>query len=161
MLLRPLLQELGLKSWLKTTGGEGLHLFVPLKPEHNYEAVKRFSQKVVEHMTRTIPLRFVAKSGPRNRAGRIFIDYLRNGWVQSTAETFSARARPGLGVSMPVDWAALPAISGGAHWNINDGTQASRPPEGRPVGRLLESQATAQAGDGVARLTRRCPAQGH
>ena len=121
LLLRALLVELGLKSWLKTTGGKGLHLFVPLKPEQTYETVKGFSQQVVEHMARTIPQRFVAKSGPRNRVGRIFIDYLRNGWVQSTAEAFSARARPGLGVSMPVDWAELPAITGGAPWNISTG----------------------------------------
>jgi bifunctional non-homologous end joining protein LigD len=113
-----LLQELGLASWLKTTGGKGLHLFVPLKPQHGYDTVKAFSQAVVEHMARTIPQRFVAKSGPRNRKGRVFIDYLRNGWVQSTAETFSARARPGMGVSMPVDWEQLPSIESGAHWTI-------------------------------------------
>jgi hypothetical protein len=69
-------------------------------------------------MARTIPQRFVAKSGPRNRVGRVFIDYLRNGWVQSTAEAFSARARPGLGVSMPVAWDDLPQLRGGDHWNI-------------------------------------------
>jgi bifunctional non-homologous end joining protein LigD len=118
LLLRALLEELGLKSWLKTTGGKGLHLFVPLKPSQDYDTVKSFSQAVVEHMARTIPQRFVAKSGPRNRKGRVFIDYLRNGWVQSTAEAFSARARPGLGVSMPVDWADLPAIESGAQWTI-------------------------------------------
>jgi bifunctional non-homologous end joining protein LigD len=118
LLVRALLQELGLQSWLKTTGGKGLHLFVPLKPEAGYEEVKSFSEAVVAHMARTIPQRFVAKSGPRNRVGRIFIDFLRNGWVQSTAESCSARARPGLGVSMPVRWEELPAITAGDHWNI-------------------------------------------
>ena len=117
-LMRTLLQELGLQSWLKTTGGKGLHLFVPLLPQHGYETVKDFSEAVVQHMARTIPQRFVAKSGPRNRVGRIFIDYLRNGWVQSTAEAYSARARPGLAVSMPVRWEDLPALTGGDHWNI-------------------------------------------
>jgi len=117
-LLRTLLQELGLQSWLKTTGGKGLHLFVPLLPDHAYETVKDFSEAVVQHMARTIPQRFVAKSGPRNRVGRVFIDYLRNGWVQSTAEAFSARARPGLAVSMPVRWEDLGTIAGGDHWNI-------------------------------------------
>ncbi|MCD6076595.1 MAG: ligase [Ramlibacter sp.] len=118
LLMRALLQELGLQSWLKTTGGKGLHLFVPLVPEHGYETAKGFSEAVVQHMARTIPQRFVAKSGPRNRVGRIFIDYLRNGWVQSTAEAYSARARPGLAVSMPVRWDDLPALTGGGHWNI-------------------------------------------
>jgi bifunctional non-homologous end joining protein LigD len=118
LLLRALLQELGLQSWLKTTGGKGLHLWVPLRPVHGYETVKDFSEAVVQHMGRTIPQRFVAKSGPRNRVGRVFIDYLRNGWVQSTAEAFSARARPGIAVSMPVRWEELPSVSGGDHWNI-------------------------------------------
>jgi bifunctional non-homologous end joining protein LigD len=118
LLVRALLDELGLRSWLKTSGGKGLHLFVPVRPEHAYEEVKDFSEAVVVHIARTLPQRFVAKSGPRNRVGRIFIDYLRNGWVQSTAEAYSARARPGLGVSMPVTWEELQGITGGAHWNI-------------------------------------------
>jgi bifunctional non-homologous end joining protein LigD len=118
LLVRALLQELGLQAWLKTTGGKGLHLFVPLRPEFDYATVKAFSEAVVVHMARTIPQRFVAKSGPRNRVGRIFIDYLRNGWVQSTAEAYSARARPGLGVSMPVRWEQLAQLTGGDHWNI-------------------------------------------
>jgi bifunctional non-homologous end joining protein LigD len=118
MLLRTLLQELGLRSWLKTTGGKALHLWVPLAPAWDYDTAKDFSEAVVQHMARTIPQRFVAKSGPRNRVGRIFIDYLRNGWVQSTAEAFSARARPGLGVSMPIAWDELPRVSAGDHWNI-------------------------------------------
>ncbi|MGV3569824.1 MAG: DNA ligase D [Ramlibacter sp.] len=118
LLVRALLQELGLQSWLKTTGGKGLHLFVPLRPRHDYATAKAFAEAVVQHMARTIPQRFVAKSGPRNRVGRIFIDYLRNGWVQSTAEAYSARARPGLAVSMPVAWDELPALTGGGHWNI-------------------------------------------
>lgn len=118
LLVRALLQELGLQSWLKTSGGKGLHVFVPLRPEVDYATAKAFTEAVVQHMARTIPQRFVAKSGPRNRVGRIFIDYLRNGWVQSTAEAYSARARPGLGVSMPIAWEELDPVSSGAHWNM-------------------------------------------
>jgi bifunctional non-homologous end joining protein LigD len=121
LLVKALLEELGLRSWLKTTGGKGLHLWVPLAREQPYAVVKDFSEAIVLHMAHTIPQRFVAKSGPRNRVGRIFIDYLRNGWVQSTAEAFSARARPGLGVSMPVRWDELSALTGGDHWNIVSG----------------------------------------
>jgi hypothetical protein len=60
------------------------------------------AQSVVQHMAKAIPQRFVAKSGPANRLGQIFIDYLRNGHAQTTAAAFSARARPGMGVSIPV-----------------------------------------------------------
>jgi bifunctional non-homologous end joining protein LigD len=117
-LVRTLLEELGLKSWLKTSGGKGLHVVVPLQPHFDYDVVKDFSQAVVQHLARTIPSRFVARSGPANRKGRIFVDYLRNGHGQTTAAAYSARARPGLGVSMPVDWDELSALKSGAQWTI-------------------------------------------
>jgi bifunctional non-homologous end joining protein LigD len=118
LLTQAMLSELGLQSWLKTSGGKGLHVVVPLRPKHDYVVVKGFSQAVVEHMARTIPQRFVAKSGGSNRVGKIFIDYLRNGHAQTTAAAFSARSRPGLGVSMPIGWDQLSALKGGAQWSI-------------------------------------------
>jgi bifunctional non-homologous end joining protein LigD len=118
VLVRGLLQQLGLESWLKTSGGKGLHVVVPLAARLGYEAVNGFSKAVVEHLTRVIPSRFVAKSGPANRIGKLFVDYLRNGHGATTSAAFSARARPGLGVSMPVSWDDLPKLKGGAHWNI-------------------------------------------
>ena len=69
-------------------------------------------------MAQTLPERFVAKSGPRNRVGRIFIDYLRNGFGATTACAWSVRARPGLGISVPVGWDELGALTGGAHWHL-------------------------------------------
>ena len=112
LLMRAMLQELGLESWLKTSGGKGLHVVVPLAPKLDYDAVKGFSQAVVQHLAKTIPQRFVAKSGGSNRVGRIFVDYLRNGHGQTTAAAFSARSRPGLGVSMPVAWEQLDDAQG-------------------------------------------------
>jgi len=117
-LVRTLLDELELASWLKTSGGKGLHVVVPLSPRLDYDTVKGFSQAVVQHLAKTIPQRFVAKSGASNRVGRIFVDYLRNGFNATTAAAFSARARPGLGVSMPVAWDELPELKGGAQWTI-------------------------------------------
>ena len=118
VLMRTLLTELGLQSWLKTSGGKGLHVVVPIAPRQGWDAVKGFSQAVVQHLARVIPDRFVAKSGPANRLGKIFVDYLRNGHGATTAAAFSARARPGLGVSMPVDWSMLPKLKSGAHWTV-------------------------------------------
>jgi bifunctional non-homologous end joining protein LigD len=118
LLTRSMLQQLGLQSWLKTSGGKGLHVVVPLAPKFDYDVVKGFSQAVVQHMSRVIPQRFVAKSGGTNRVGKIFIDYLRNGHAQTTAAAFSARSRPGLGVSMPVAWEQLSSLKSGAQWTI-------------------------------------------
>ncbi|MEP7083586.1 MAG: DNA ligase D [Betaproteobacteria bacterium] len=117
-LVHAVLEELGLISFLKTSGGKGLHVVVPLTPRDDWDTVKNFSREVVEHMARVIPARFAAKSGPRNRVGRIYIDYLRNGRGATTATAFSARARPGMGVSMPCSWKELPALTGGAQWTI-------------------------------------------
>jgi bifunctional non-homologous end joining protein LigD len=119
-LMQALLEELGLRCWLKTSGGKGLHVVVPLSPRLDYDTVKTFSQHVVQHLAATIPQRFVAKSGPSNRVGKIFVDYLRNGFNATTASAFSARARPGLGVSMPVAWDELPGLKSGAQWTIAD-----------------------------------------
>lgn len=118
LLMRALLSELGLDAWLKTSGGKGLHLVVPIAPKLGVDVVKAFSKAVVEHMARTIPERFVAKSGPANRVGRIYIDYLRNGHGQTTVCAFSARARPGLPVSMPIAWQVLDDLDGSARWTI-------------------------------------------
>jgi bifunctional non-homologous end joining protein LigD len=118
VLTRTLLSELSLASWLKTSGGKGLHVVVPLAPRLDYDTVKEFSQAVVQHLAKTIPSRFVAKAGAANRVGKVFVDYLRNGHGQTTAAAFSARARPGMGVSMPVGWEQLSALKSGAQWSI-------------------------------------------
>jgi bifunctional non-homologous end joining protein LigD len=118
ILTRAILTELQLESWLKTSGGKGLHIVVPLAPKLDYDVVKRFSQLIVQHLAKTIPQRFVAKSGGANRVGRVYVDYLRNGHAQTTAAAFSARSRPGLGVSMPVAWEQLMLLKGGGQWTI-------------------------------------------
>ncbi|MEY4563655.1 MAG: ATP-dependent ligase [Pseudomonadota bacterium] len=117
-LTRALLVELGLTSWLETSGGKGLHVVVPLAPRYDWDTVKGFSHAIVQHLADVIPSRFVAKSGPSNRVGKIFADYLRNGHGATTAAAFSARARPGMGVSMPVSWDELSSLQSGAHWNV-------------------------------------------
>jgi bifunctional non-homologous end joining protein LigD len=118
LLTRTLLQELGLRSWLKTSGGKGLHLVVPIMARWPHDVVKKLSQTVVRHLARTIPSRFVAKSGPANRVGRIYVDYLRNGEGATTIAAFSARARPGLGVSMPLEWDELASLKRSDQWTI-------------------------------------------
>lgn len=119
-LVRVLLQEIGLQAWLKTSGGKGLHVVVPLRKQYDWDTVKRFSQAVVQHLARTLPQLFVAKSGPKNRVGKIFADYLRNGFGATTVCAWSARARPGLGISVPVTWDELDKLTSGAHWTIQD-----------------------------------------
>ncbi|RIX76807.1 DNA ligase D [Acidovorax cavernicola] len=117
-LMRAMLAELNLVAWLKTSGGKGLHVVVPLRMHYDNDTVKAFSRAIVQHLAKVIPSKFVAKSGPSNRVGKIFADYLRNGVGATTVAAYSARARPGMGVSMPVDWADLDSLRSGAHWTI-------------------------------------------
>jgi bifunctional non-homologous end joining protein LigD len=117
-LVRTLLDELELPVFLKTSGGKGLHLVVPLRRQFDWDTVKDFSEAIVLHLARTLPDRFVAKSGPKNRVGRIFIDYLRNGYGATTVCAWSARARAGMGISVPVRWDELGKLKSGAHWTV-------------------------------------------
>ncbi|CAN7642351.1 DNA ligase D [Variovorax sp. LjRoot290] len=118
--VRVFLNELGLVSFCKTSGGKGLHVVVPLRKHHDWDTVKDFSEAIVRHLARTLPMMFVAKSGPRNRVGKIFIDYLRNGFGATTVCAWSARARPGLGVSVPVEWAEVQHLTSGAQWTVRN-----------------------------------------
>ena len=120
-LVKTLLDELQLTSFIKTSGGKGLHIVVPLQVNPSapdFDTVKGFSRAMVDHLARVLPQTFVAKSGPKNRVGKIFVDYLRNGFGATTAAAWSARARPGMGVSVPITWAELSEVDGGAHWRV-------------------------------------------
>lgn len=127
-LVREFLQQLDLKAFIKTSGGKGLHIVVPLRRVHDWDTVKGFSRAIVQHLATTLPQHFSARSGPANRVGRVFIDYLRNGYGATTVSAWSARARSGLGVSVPIAWLELDALSGSAHWTVAN--IASRLPTG-------------------------------
>ncbi|WP_423205349.1 DNA ligase D [Pseudomonas kribbensis] len=114
------LDELGLRAFLKTSGGKGIHLVVPLIRKHGWDEVKDFSHAIVSHMAKQLPERFSAVSGPKNRVGRIFIDYLRNGLGATTICAYAARTREGLPVSVPLFVDEVKAIKGGNHWNIHN-----------------------------------------
>ncbi|MDO8402175.1 Multifunctional non-homologous end joining protein LigD [Pseudomonas fluorescens] len=114
------LDELGLKAFLKTSGGKGIHLVVPLTRKHGWDEVKDFSHAIVSHMAKLLPERFSAVSGPKNRVGRIFIDYLRNGLGATTICAYAARTREGLPVSVPIFREEVAELKGGNQWNIHN-----------------------------------------
>ncbi|HAQ25362.1 MAG TPA: ATP-dependent DNA ligase, partial [Pseudomonas sp.] len=114
------LDEIGLQSFLKTSGGKGLHILVPLQPVHNWSEVKGFSQAIARYLAKLLPQHFSAVSGPKNRIGRIFIDYLRNSQGASTVAAYSVRAREGLPVSVPIHRDELAELKGANLWNIRN-----------------------------------------
>ncbi|WP_321935205.1 DNA ligase D [Paraburkholderia sp. J8-2] len=125
-MMKVVLDELTLRSFVKTSGGKGLHIVVPLTGKLGWSEVKAFSKALARHVAHVVPDRFSAVSGPRNRVGRIFIDYLRNARGATSAAEFSVRARPGMGVSMPVSWEELDAVTGGAQWSMQSAVVRQR-----------------------------------
>ncbi|MGE8391622.1 DNA ligase D [Pseudomonas sp. BIGb0427] len=113
-----LLDELGLQSFLKTSGGKGMHIVVPLTRRAGWDEVKGFSHAMVQHLAGLFPERLSAVSGPKNRVGRIFIDYLRNGKGATTVCAYSIRAREGLPVSVPIRREELTELKGANQWNL-------------------------------------------
>jgi bifunctional non-homologous end joining protein LigD len=107
--LRGRLNDLGLESFVKTTGGKGLHVVVPVKRTLDWDDFKAFTKAVVEAMERDAPDRFTTNMAKAKRKGKIFLDYLRNSRGATFIAPYSPRARPGAPVAVPVTWDELAA----------------------------------------------------
>lgn len=105
--MRERLERFGLQSWVRWTGGKGLHIVVPLARRHDWDEVKAFSRTVAEVMVREEPERFIATSSKEKRKGKIFIDWLRNGMGSTAIASWSVRARAGAPVAVPLQWSEL------------------------------------------------------
>jgi bifunctional non-homologous end joining protein LigD len=139
--MRDALAKLGLASFVKTTGGKGLHVVVPLAPKHDWETVRRFAEGVARMFAQSAPDRFVATMSKRARRGKIFVDYLRNAQGATAVLPYSPRARKGITVAMPVAWTDLAKIDP----EDFDITTVPRLLEGRkvdPWADLLETKQT-------------------
>lgn len=110
--MRERLKALGLTSFCMATGGKGLHVVVPLKPKHQWDGVRAFAEALARLMAQEDPKRYLAIMSKKERQGRIFIDYLRNGRGATAISPFSTRARKGAPLSWPVTWKALDTLEG-------------------------------------------------
>jgi bifunctional non-homologous end joining protein LigD len=105
--VRDRLKRFGLDSYVKTTGGKGLHVYAPLKPHADWAAVKEFAHKLAASMAADSPAKYLAMASKEARRGRIFVDYLRNGRGATAIAAYSTRARAEATVSTPLAWDEL------------------------------------------------------
>jgi bifunctional non-homologous end joining protein LigD len=124
--VRDHLHGLGLASFVKTSGGKGLHVVVPIEPKASWDEAKAFAAGVAAAMTKANPTRYTDTMAKRARTGRIFIDYLRNGRGATAVAAYSTRARAGASVSTPIAWEELPSIRSGNQYRV--GNLAARLP---------------------------------
>ena len=106
-LVNSLLEEIGLRGFLKTTGGKGLHVVAPVRPTQDWDTVKAFTKSVAELLAKTFPDRFTATMSKAARRGRIYIDYLRNAEGATSIVAYGVRARANAPVSVPIAWSEL------------------------------------------------------
>lgn len=116
--LRAVLEGLGLSPFVKTTGGVGLHVVVPLVPAAGWEACLTFARRLAVGFERERPARYSAAFARRGRERKILIDYLRNNRTNTSVAAFSPRARPGAPVSVPIAWEELSPRLRSDRWDL-------------------------------------------
>jgi bifunctional non-homologous end joining protein LigD len=106
--LRELLEgELGLTAYVKTTGGKGLHVHVPLRPGDDFDSVRGFAREIADLLVSRSPERLTTEQRKEHRGQRLYLDLMRNGYAQMVVAPYSVRARPGAPVATPLHWAEL------------------------------------------------------
>lgn len=105
--IRNRLKKLGLASFPRLSGGKGIHVVAPIKPDHGWEEIKEFARGFAETMVRAIPAAYVANMSKKRRSGKIFVDFFRNDFSATAIVPFSLRARAGAPIAWPVSWTDL------------------------------------------------------
>lgn len=136
---RKLLKALGLESWVKTSGGKGLHVCLNIKPNLDWKTVKEFARSIALLLEEQNPERYVSSMSKSKRGKKVFIDYLRNGRGATSVAAFSPRARPGTPVSTPVRWDELSKITGANHFTVKNVLARLRSLKTDPWADFLES----------------------
>lgn len=119
-LLRDTCEAAGLVPFAKTSGGKGIHIVCPLDGQAGWDQVKGWTRALANAVASSEPTRFVAKPGPARRKGRIFVDYLRNGYGATAVAAYSPRARPAAGVSTPLTWDELARLTSPTQFTLGN-----------------------------------------
>jgi bifunctional non-homologous end joining protein LigD len=118
--LRQRLEQTGLESFLKCTGGKGLHVTVPLAGKDKWSDVKSFAASVARQMVTDAPEAYVATMSKTKRRGKIFVDYFRNDYTATAIADYSVRARPGTPIAVPLEWRDLKGLKSASQFTLKD-----------------------------------------
>lgn len=118
--LKDILDELKLKSFIKVSGGKGLHVHIPIAPVYDWDQVKDFSKSICEQMESTHPERYTTNISKVKRKGKIFLDYLRNGYGASAIAPYSVRAREHAPVALPITWEEAKKLKNAYFYNLKN-----------------------------------------
>jgi bifunctional non-homologous end joining protein LigD len=147
LVCRDLLNELGLRPFVMTSGSKGLHVMTPLKAKEQFNPVRSFAESLTDELMRRYPNLVTNEQRKVNRGKKVFLDYLRNAYGQSTVAPYSVRAKPGAGVAFPIDWAEVEDKGIGPQsftvWNALD-ELSKRPDQWAGMGRKGASLAKAR-----------------
>lgn len=124
--LRDRLAELGLRSWVRLSGGKGVHVVVPIRPGPDWAQVKAFCEEFADAMVAQAPERYIATASRTAREGLIFIDWLRNSRGATSVTNWSLRARPGAPVAMPLTWEELGRVTRTAAFDMRRALRRAR-----------------------------------
>ena len=136
--VRESLKALGLTSFVKTTGGKGLHVVVPVEATAPWKEVKSFAKGLSAEMAADSPDKYLTTAGKADRVGRIFIDYLRNDPTSTAVAPFSTRSRPGAPVAMPLRWDQVKPGLAPSNYNVETVPALLRRQRADPWAQMLE-----------------------
>ncbi len=114
------LDSINLRSFLMTTGGKGLHIVIPIKPEHHFDKVRSFAKKLAQNVVSENPDGFTLEHRISKREGKIFIDYLRNAYAQTAVAPYSLRAKESAPIATPIGWDELSRLKSSQQYNIKN-----------------------------------------
>jgi bifunctional non-homologous end joining protein LigD len=137
--LRDVLSHLGMESFVKTTGGKGIHVVVPLVRRYTWDQVKGFSHAIASQLEESEPAKYIAKATKSARKGRIFVDYLRNSRGATAVAPYSVRARSGASVSTPLTWKELESLSRPDAFHMDDVLARAKSKRADPWAKFLKS----------------------
>lgn len=105
--LKDILDKLKIKSYLMTTGKEGLHIYIPLKPNYSFDEAREWTKELFGYLVKSNPDKYTTLSTDKNRSNKLFLDYARNGYNQAMIAPYSLRALDGAPIAMPISWEEL------------------------------------------------------